>query len=63
MAAVIDAWKNRREQALNAAEQLTVELQNVGVVAGGDAGALDVDLIDAAASRFVLYRVDAVRGS
>ena len=30
LAAVIDAWKNRREQALNAAEQLTAELQNVG---------------------------------
>src|ERR1700726_4344932 len=48
LAAVIDAWKNRREQALTAAEQLTAELQNVGVVASGDAGALDVDLIDAA---------------
>src|SRR6478672_4893364 len=51
LAAVIDAWKNRREQAQNAAEQLTVELQNVGAVAGGDAGALDVDLIDAAAGQ------------
>ena len=51
LAAVIDAWKNRREQALNAAEQLTAELQNVGAVAGGDAGALDVDLIDAAAGQ------------
>src|SRR4029079_18090418 len=51
LAAVIDAWKNRREQALNAAEQLTAELQNVGIAAGGDAGALDVDLIDAAAGQ------------
>jgi uncharacterized protein YyaL (SSP411 family) len=51
LAAVMDAWKNRREQALNAAEQLTAELQNVGVVAGGDAGALDVGLIDAAAGQ------------
>jgi uncharacterized protein YyaL (SSP411 family) len=51
LAAVIDAWKNRREQALNAAEQLTAELQNVGIAAGGDAGALNVDLIDAAAGQ------------
>src|SRR5918994_1477381 len=42
LAAVIDAWKNRREQALNAAEQLTAELQNVGAVPDGDAGALKV---------------------
>jgi|tagenome__1003787_1003787.scaffolds.fasta_scaffold20963437_2 uncharacterized protein YyaL (SSP411 family) len=48
LAAVMDAWKNRREHALNAAEQLTAELQNVGAVAAGDAGTLKVDLIDAA---------------
>src|SRR4029079_5010973 len=51
LAAVIDAWKNRREQALNAAEQLTAELQNLGVSGEGDAGALDLDLIDAAAGQ------------
>jgi hypothetical protein len=51
LAAVLDAWKNRREQALNAAEQLTAELQNVGLVSGGDPGALDIDLIDAAAAQ------------
>jgi uncharacterized protein YyaL (SSP411 family) len=51
LAAVIDAWKNRREQALTAAEQLTAELQNVGAVAAGDAGGLDVGLIDAAAGQ------------
>jgi hypothetical protein len=49
LAAVIDAWKNRREQALNAAEQLTAELQNVGAATGGDAEALKVSLINAAA--------------
>src|SRR3981189_756370 len=48
LAAVIDAWKNRREQAQVAAEQLTAELQNIGAVTGGDAGALDLDLIDTA---------------
>ena len=46
-----DAWKNRRDQALTAAEQLTAELQNLGRVASGDAGALDVDLLDAAAGQ------------
>ena len=51
LAAVIDAWKNRREQTLNAAEQLTGELQNVGDVAGGDASALNIELIDTAVSQ------------
>jgi uncharacterized protein YyaL (SSP411 family) len=51
LAAVLDAWKNRREQALHAAEQLTAELQTVGVVAEGDAGALDLALIDGAAGQ------------
>ena len=50
LAAVIDAWKNRREQALTAAEQLTAELQNVGSVAGA-AGELDIDLIDTAVTQ------------
>ncbi len=51
LAAVIDAWKNRREQALDAAEQLTGELQNVGDVAGGDASALNIGLIDTAVNQ------------
>ena len=53
LAAVIDAWKNRREQALNAAEQLTAELQNVGVAGDGESTAneLNLELIDAAASQ------------
>src|ERR1700712_174124 len=51
LAAVIDAWKNRREHALTAADQLTAELQNVGVVAEGDAGELNIALIDAAANQ------------
>ncbi|MCI0334380.1 MAG: thioredoxin domain-containing protein [Planctomycetes bacterium] len=48
LAAVIDAWKNRRDQALTAADQLTAELRNVGEVAGGDAGKLSMQLIDTA---------------
>ncbi len=51
LAAVTDAWKNRREQALNAAEQLTAELQNVGNVAGGASASLDIDLIDSAVTQ------------
>ena len=51
LAAVIDAWRSRREQALNAAEQLTAELQNLGDAAGGMAGPLDIDLIDAAVTQ------------
>src|SRR4051794_20223641 len=51
LAAVIDAWKNRREQALTAADQLTAELHNIGTVANGDVGALNFDLIDAAAGQ------------
>ncbi len=53
LAAVIDAWKNRREQALNAAEQLTAELQNIGTAGNGDNNQNDLDyrLIDAAAAQ------------
>ncbi|HEX2474617.1 MAG TPA: thioredoxin domain-containing protein, partial [Lacipirellulaceae bacterium] len=48
LAAVIDAWKNRREHALTAADQLTAELQNVGNMSGGDAEGLNSGLIDRA---------------
>jgi uncharacterized protein YyaL (SSP411 family) len=48
LAAVIDAWKNRREHAVDAAEQLTTELRKVGQFAGGTAESLKLDLIDAA---------------
>jgi uncharacterized protein YyaL (SSP411 family) len=51
LAAVIDAWKNRRKQALTAADQLTAELRNIGGVDSGDAGELNATLIDAAASQ------------
>jgi uncharacterized protein YyaL (SSP411 family) len=51
LVAVIDAWKNRREQALTAAEQLTAELQNVGTIAAGAASGLDIDLIESAATQ------------
>jgi uncharacterized protein len=48
LAGVTDAWKNRREQALNAAEQLTAELQNVGATGDGDSSGLTLELIEAA---------------
>jgi uncharacterized protein YyaL (SSP411 family) len=48
LAAVIDAWKNRREQALNAADQLTAELRNVDGGIAGEAGELKRELIDEA---------------
>jgi uncharacterized protein len=51
LAAVIDAWKNRREAALNAADQLTAELRNVGTVAEGDARGLNAGLIHSAVNQ------------
>ncbi|HVT30308.1 MAG TPA: thioredoxin domain-containing protein [Lacipirellulaceae bacterium] len=52
LAAVIDAWKNRRQQALDAAEQLTTELQKVSVAGNGHhANGLTLDLIDSAVAQ------------
>ena len=52
LAAVADAWHHRREYAVQGAEQLTAELQNVGLAeAAGDASALNVDLITHAAAQ------------
>jgi uncharacterized protein YyaL (SSP411 family) len=48
LAGVTDAWKNRRDQALNAAEQLTAELQNVGGRGDGDTSGLKLELIESA---------------
>jgi uncharacterized protein YyaL (SSP411 family) len=50
LAAVVDAWKNRRQQALDAAEQLTTELQKISVAGNDDhdGSGLTLDLIDAA---------------
>jgi uncharacterized protein len=48
LAAVIDAWKNRREHALTAADQLTAELRNVGEAGGGDDDSLNASLIERA---------------
>ncbi len=50
LAAVNDAWKNRREQALTAADQLTAELQNISVAGNGEStpNKLNFDLIDTA---------------
>ena len=46
LAAVIDAWKHRREQAIIAADQLTAEIQKIGVVeGGGEPVALSLDLV------------------
>jgi uncharacterized protein YyaL (SSP411 family) len=55
LAAVIDAWKNRREHALTAADQLTAELNNVGNIGGGDTGSLNASLIERAVDQ--LHRV------
>jgi uncharacterized protein YyaL (SSP411 family) len=51
LAAVIDAWRNRREQANTAADQLTAELQKVGEMATGDSAELNIKLIETAASQ------------
>ncbi|MEX2091744.1 MAG: thioredoxin domain-containing protein [Pirellulales bacterium] len=52
LAAVIDAWKNRREHAITAADQLTEEIQKVGAAeGGGDADSLSLDLIGAAVNQ------------
>jgi len=52
LAAVIDAWKNRRDQAITAAEQLTTEIQKAGAIEGsGDADALSHDLISGAVNQ------------
>src|SRR3990172_1560308 len=51
LAAVNDAWKNRREQAITAAEQLTAEIQIVGISAGGHAGHLSLDLVSGAVNQ------------
>lgn len=50
LAAVIDAWKNRREQALTAADQITAELQSISVAGNGESipNKLDIELINAA---------------
>jgi uncharacterized protein YyaL (SSP411 family) len=44
LAAVIDAWKHRREAAENAAEQLTAELRNIGIAGSGDSKPSDLNL-------------------
>jgi uncharacterized protein YyaL (SSP411 family) len=53
LAAVIDAWKNRRDHALSAADQLTAELQNVSVADHGELATnkLTLDLINSAVSQ------------
>lgn len=52
LAAVVDAWQNRREQAITAADQLTAEIQKVGAAeSGGDAEALSLDLIAGAVNQ------------
>jgi uncharacterized protein YyaL (SSP411 family) len=52
LAAVVDAWQHRREQAITAAEQLTAEIQKIGTQQeGGDADSLSLDLISGAANQ------------
>src|SRR4051812_49956885 len=62
LAAVIDAWKNRREQALTAADQLTAEVQNVAAGAAGDTSGLGICLIDAAGRQMRRAIYYTVRG-
>src|SRR5436190_22434426 len=53
LAAVVDAWKNRRQQALVAADQLTAELQRIGTGADGsaEASSLSLELIEGAVTQ------------
>jgi uncharacterized protein len=51
LAAVVDAWKNRREQALTAADQITAELQKVGSMGDADDGDLSRELIGGAVTQ------------
>jgi len=52
LAAVIDAWKNRREQAITAADQLTAEIQKAGAIeGGGQPDALSHKMISGAVSQ------------
>jgi uncharacterized protein YyaL (SSP411 family) len=52
LAAVVDAWQHRREQAITAAEQLTAEIQKIGTQQeGGDANSLSFDLISGAVNQ------------
>jgi uncharacterized protein len=53
LAAVVDAWTHRRDQALVAADQLTAELQKIGVTSEGsvESSPLSMDLINGAATQ------------
>ena len=51
LAAVVDAWKNRRDQALTAADQITAELQKVGSIGDAADGDLSRELIEGAVSQ------------
>jgi uncharacterized protein YyaL (SSP411 family) len=52
LAAVVDAWQHRREQAITAAEQLTAEIQKIGTQQeSGDADSLSLDLISGAVNQ------------
>lgn len=51
LAAVIDAWRHRRAQAIDAAEQLTTELKKVGAVAPGARDELTHELVSSAVSQ------------
>jgi uncharacterized protein len=48
LTAVVDAWRDRREQAVAGAEQITAELHKVGQLDSGGEGELSFELIDAA---------------
>jgi hypothetical protein len=48
LAAVVDAWQNRRDQAITAADQLTAEIQKAGAIGSGAEGALSHEMISTA---------------
>ena len=48
LTAVSNAWKQRREQALAGADQITAELEKIGQVDNAEGAALSIDLVDRA---------------
>jgi uncharacterized protein YyaL (SSP411 family) len=52
LAAVSDAWRERRDQAIEGAEQLTVEIRKIAAAQSSDStGLLSIDLLNAAVNQ------------